>query len=263
MSDIQGASLGVQVIPAGWQDHSADRVYSIASLALGLASTGLPVPGARMVEGSDGSLYLQIDEQGDAAAPTDWAWIVDQTRQMIEDPGHREDEPERAPLDDQAAIELLERIEAVWLARSDLAPHIEFDDEQPALVLAPDEADWSFVVVPAPWPEAVRALLPLSLLPDDPEAQVASVRQALQANDQRSLGAACSIGVDVEADLLLLQCLVRPAQMDMPGWAGVFGQMLALREALLEHWGGANEPDLVSGSAPIYAGGLPLTALRG
>ena len=266
MSDNQGVPLGVRglpVISAGWQDRAPDQVYQMTCRALGLAGLGLPVPGTRMVEAADGSLYLQVPDRGDALEPADWAQLVQHVRQRVEDPGAGRDEPDGMPLEDPAGLELLERIEAVWLERPDLVPHVELDDEQPALVLAPDQADWTFVVIPAPWAESVRVLLPLLLLPDDPAAQAACARQALRANDQRLLGEACSMLVEIETDMLMLHAVVQPAQMDTAAWEELFGRMLASRDALLDEWRGADAPGSVSVGVPSDASALPLTALRG
>lgn len=255
-----------EVVQAGWENASPDQVGRIALRALAAPQSDGWVHGSRIIETSDGALMLQCASVGDAAQggadPVAWDRLADHTRKLI---AAADDDPDAAGSDDRDdpfGLALLEAIEEVLLSIDALAPALSLDDEQPAILLAPEAADWAIAITTIGEAGWVRALLPLKILPDDSKAQCDLMRQALRINDLRLLGADCSIIVNVEADLLLLQVLVPAQQADPDRWTGLFGRMLALREAMLEEWDSTEASSVRVGAASEKFRDLHSTALR-
>lgn len=256
-----------EVLHAGWQNAPSEQVSSIARRALAAPQSEGWVPGSRFIESADGALLLQCATVGEAAqdgaGPVDWDQLATRARELIELAD--DDEPsalDPGEQDDPSALDTLEAIEQVLLSIDALAPALSLDDEQPAILIAPDAAGWAFAITPTREAEWVRVLLPLALIPEDSEAQRDIAQRALRINDLRLLGVECSIVVNVEADLLLLQALVPATLTDPEQWAALFGRMLALRDSMLEDWGSGDTPAEAAGAASDEFRHLQFNALR-
>jgi hypothetical protein len=266
MSTVDQPFTVREVLQAGWQNASPEQVSWIARHALAAPQSDGWVYGSRFIETADGALLLQCATVGDAtrdeAESVDWDQLANRARDLIELADDESDGPDPGEQDDPIGLDVLEAIEAVLLSIDSLAPALSLDDEQPAILIAPEAADWAFAITPTREAEWVRVLLPLTLIPDAPEAQCEPARRALRINDLRLLGVECSIIVNAEADLLLLQALVPTTRVDPEHWTAFFGRMLGLREVMLEDWGSAETSTGTASAASDELRHLHFNALR-
>lgn len=254
----------------GWRDQSPDVVVREGLRALFAGHSGELPPGARVVVGADGALVLQTP-LGLSLAPVapreaDCAALAEQLRQALDDSALEVDDGSAqaaiSPAEEQAQLELLDHVEGILQTLPGWSSQIEFDDDLPALLIAPEEADWALAVLPAASPHLVQALLPIANLPDDAQASIAMLDTVLHCNDLRLLGPDLSMVTTADASALLLQALTPGGTTDGPAWEALLGRMAAAREVIcdaLEADGGLRD-EAPSGEPPVN---LLMNAIRG